>query len=270
MLDLLVRSAAPLRLRSHAVTFDPHPGMVLGRGAPPLLTSLDRRADLVHSLGVDDLSVCPFDADLASWPPRRFVEELLVGALGAKLVVVGTNFRFGAQRAGDFALLQSLGLELGFHAEPAPLAGDDQGPWSSSRARDAIRAGDVVEAAHVLGRPHSFEGTVVRGAQRGRTIGFPTANLAEIIEMIPKRGVYAVDVVGIGRGVMNIGVRPTVSGESETCEVFVLDWSGDLYGKRIRVELLSRIRDEKKFASLDELKAQIAKDADATRAHRPA
>lgn len=265
MLELLVSRARELSLRSHAVTFDPHPGMVLGRGMPPLLTTLDRRAELVEALGVDDLSVCPFDADLASWPPRRFVEELVVGNLGARLVVVGENFRFGAQRAGDFALLRSLGLELGFDAEPAPLAGDDKGPFSSSRARDAIRTGDVEEAARVLGRPHAFTGTVVRGAQRGRTIGFPTANLAEIVEIVPPRGVYAVEIVGIGRGVMNIGVRPTVAGEAETCEVFILDWSGDLYGRRISVSLLARLREERKFTTLDELKAQIAKDVDAAR-----
>ena len=279
MLELLVVRARELSLRSHAVTFDPHPGVVLGRGSPPLLTTLDRRAELVQALGVDDLSVCPFDADLASWAPRRFVEELLVGALGARLVVVGENFRFGAQRAGDFALLRALGAELGFDAEPAPLAGDDKGPFSSSRARDAIGAGDVEEATRVLGRPHAFTGTVVRGAQRGRTIGFPTANLAEIVEMVPARGVYAVEVDGItrapasvsrssSRGVMNIGIRPTVAGELETCEVFVLDWSGDLYGRRIRVDVLARIRAERKFASLDELKAQIAKDVEAARAHR--
>lgn len=271
MLAQLVGLAQQLpdgKLRTHAVTFDPHPGVVLGRGAPPVLTTLDRRTELVHALGVDELSVCPFDAELATWSPRRFVEDLLVGAMGAKLVVVGENFRFGAKRAGDFTLLRSLGAELGFRAEPATLSGDEKGPWSSSRVRDAIRLGDVEEAARVLGRPHSFEGTVMRGAQRGRTIGFPTANLAEIIEMTPKRGVYVVDVTSIGRGVMNIGVRPTVAGEHETCEVFVLDWSGDLYGKRIRVELLARIRDERKFASLDELKAQIAKDAEAARDRR--
>lgn len=259
MLQQLV-GLAQNKLRTHAMTFDPHPGMVLGRGAPPVLTTLDRRTELVRALGVDELVVCPFDPELATWPPRKFVEELLVGALGAKLVVVGENFRFGSKRAGDFALLRSLGDELGFRAEPAALAGDEKGPWSSSRARDAIRSGDIAEATRVLGRPHSFEGTVVRGAQRGRTIGFPTANLAEIIEMLPKRGVYAVDVIGMGRAVMNLGVRPTVSGESETCEVHVLDFSGDLYGKRIRVELLAHIRDEQKFGSLDELKTQIAKD----------
>jgi riboflavin kinase/FMN adenylyltransferase len=279
MLELLVVLAKehtpspdrqPRALHTHAVTFDPHPGVVLGRGSPPLLTTLDRRAELVRALGVDDLSVCPFDADLATWSPRRFVEELLVGELGVRLVVVGEDFRFGAQRAGDFALLKSLGGELGFEAVPAPLAGDANGPFSSSRARDAIRAGDMAEATRVLGRPHAFTGTVVRGAQRGRTIGFPTANLEEIPEMVPPRGVYAVDVTtgSPTRGVMNIGVRPTVSGESETREVHLLDWSGDLYGRRITVDVLERIRDEKKFGSLDELKAQIEKDASAARAWR--
>lgn len=266
MLELLVRHATPLGLHTRAVTFDPHPGVVLGRGSPPLLTTLDRRADLVKALGVEGLAVCPFDAQLATWSPERFVKDLLVGALGARLVVVGENFRFGAQRAGDYGLLQALGAELGFDTAPAPLAGDERGPFSSSRARDAIRAGDMAEATRVLGRPHAFTGTIVKGAQRGRTIGFPTANLAEIPEMVPARGVYSVEVDGLGRGVMNVGVRPTVSGESETREVHVLDWNGDLYGRRITVHVLAHIRDEKKFGSLDELKSQIEKDVSVARA----
>src|SRR5262249_224232 len=158
-----------------------------------------------------------------TWTPDRFVRDLVVGAIGAKLVVVGQNFRFGAQRAGDFALLQTLGTELDFEAIPAPLAGDDTGPFSSSRARAPIRPRDMIEAMNVLGRPHAFTGTVVRGAQRGRTIGFPTANLDEVLEMLPPRGVYAVSVHGYGPGVMNIGKRPTVGGEMETREVFLLE-----------------------------------------------
>lgn len=267
MLALLREGAGVAEIaRTVALTFDPHPGEVLGRGSPPVLTALDRRAELVRSLGIGELAVCAFDAELATFTPERFARELLVGALGAAIVVVGENFRFGAQRAGDVATLRALGDELGFRAVAAPLAGDAEGPFSSSRARDAVRAGDMRAAERVLGRPHSFEGTVARGAQRGRTIGFPTANLEEIVELVPPRGVYAVRALGYGDGVMNIGVRPTVMGDRETREVHIFESPGDLYGRRVRVEVVERIRDERKFASLEELETQIARDADAARA----
>lgn len=264
LLGALVRRAEVLGLPARAVTFDPHPGVVLGRGAPPRLTTLERRAELVRALGAE-LVVCPFDAELSSWPPRRFAEELLARALGARAVVVGEDFRFGAGRAGDFALLASLGAELGFAAEAAPIAGDAGGPFSSSRVREALAAGDAGEAARVLGRPHSFEGTVARGDARGRALGFPTANLEDVVEVVPARGVYAVRVVGLGHGVMNVGVRPTVSGERETREVHVLDFDGDLYGRRLRVEVVARLREERRFGSVDELRAQIARDVEAAR-----
>jgi len=258
------------------LTFDPHPAVVLGRPAPKTLTALPRKAELLARLGVDRVAVKTFDADFAASTPERFVRELLVSALGARVVVVGRNFRFGHKRAGDFATLEALGKEQGFEVRTFELRGDERGPYSSTRARDAIERGDVVEAAHVLGRWHSFSGRVARGAQRGRTIGFPTANVEDVVEMAPKSGVYAVVVdrveggraSALGRGVMNVGVRPTVStGEPRvTQEVHLFDFDRDVYGAELRVHVLERLRDEKKFGSLDELRAQIAADAEKARA----
>lgn len=247
-----------------ALTFDPHPRIVLGKGEPAMLTSTERRIELIRELGVAHVFVRRFDLAFAAWPAERFVEELLVGDLSARVVVAGDNFHFGARRAGDDALLQRMGPLLGFAAFTLE-ATDEKGPLSSSRVRDAIALGDLAEAAHVLGRPHSIAGTVVHGDHRGRTIGFPTANLDEVFEMVPPNGVYAVMVDGIGPGVMNIGVRPTVHTEARrTLEVHVFDFTGDLYGKTLRVQLIDKLRDERKFDGLPALQAQIA--ADVTRA----
>jgi riboflavin kinase/FMN adenylyltransferase len=257
-----------------ALTFDPHPRAVLGTGAPLLLTSTPRRVALIARLGVAHVFVRRFDRELAAWSPERFVTDLLVNDLSARVVIAGDNFRFGAKRAGDDALLRSLGPALGFEAFTLE-ATDAKGALSSSRARDAVARGDVVEAAHVLGRPHSIDGVVVAGERRGRTIGFPTANLTDVTELVPANGVYAVVVDAVdggssralGKGVMNIGVRPTVSAEvRRTLEAHLFDFEGDLYGQRLRVHFVARLRDEAKFDGLPALKAQIAKDAAAARA----
>lgn len=268
-----VEVARGLSVAPIVLSFDPHPAEVLGRGRPPMLTTLDRRAALVRACGIEDFELCTFDAELATWSPERFAGELLVKAIGARAVVVGENFRFGAGRAGDFATLRALGEEHGFVAVPATLAGDARGPFSSTRAREAVAAGDLAEVARVLGRPHEIAGVVVEGDRRGRTIGFPTANLGPPLEMLPPRGVYAVRVAlvtdddrHLADGVMNFGVRPTVGGEIETREVHLLDWSGDLYGATLRLQLVARIREERKFPSLDALRGQIAEDVRAARA----
>jgi len=276
-------------LRCVVLTFDPHPSEVLGRGAPPRLTTLARRIELLREHGATDVAVEPFTMDLASWTPEQFADELLALRLGTRVVVVGSNFRFGNKRAGDFDALLALGAARGFEAVAAEVAGDDEGPFSSTRVRDAIAAGEVERAAHVLGRPHALIGVVEQGDARGRTIGFPTANLGQVGEMLPAHGVYAVRVTrkggegdgggsrsmaaaagqsatatGLG-GVMNIGVRPTVDGTSLRIEAHLFDFDGDLYGETLRVDLVARLRGEQKFAGLDELKAQIAKDAEAAR-----
>jgi riboflavin kinase / FMN adenylyltransferase len=199
---------------------------------------------------------------------RAFVEDLLLGSLGAKIVVVGENFRFGRGREGDLALLESLGKELGFEACALALESDAGGPISSSRIRAAIVAGDLREAERLLGRPHAVSGTVERGAGRGRTIGVPTANMTGMLEAMPPDGVYAclVDQLSpdggaraLGAGVANIGNRPTV-GEGFALEVHIFDFDGNLYGDRTRLHLVERIRDVRKFESLDALKEQIRND----------
>ncbi len=264
-----------------ALTFDPHPRTVLGNAPPALLTTTARRVELIARLGVEHIFIRRFDRTFAGWSAERFVEDLVVRTLRARVVIAGNNFRFGAKRAGDDALLAALGPKLGFEAFTLE-ATDEKGPLSSSRARTALLAGDVREAAHVLGRPHSVEGVVEAGAQLGRTIGFRTANLGDVRELVPPDGVYAVAVDrasgdaprAVATGVMNIGVRPTVGGDaSRTLEAHLFDFDGDLYGQPLRVHFIERLRDEKRFDGLDALKAQIARDAaearSATQGTRP-
>lgn len=257
------------------LTFDPHPAEVLGKGAPARLSTIERRVELFGRHGVERVYIARFSRAFAETSPRDFVRGLVTSALGAKVVVVGTDFRFGKGRAGDFAMLRAVAAEDRCDAFAAVLLEDADGPISSTRIRKALLAGDVHHARDLLARPHAFSGTVVHGQKKGRTIGFPTANLAEIEELLPANGVYAVAVDrldgtsarALAHGVMNLGTRPTVSGDGTTrhAEVFLFDRDDDLYGARLRVHLHDRIRDEKKFGSFAELKDQIARDTDAAR-----
>ncbi len=186
------------------------------------------------------------------------------------MVVVGEDFRFGVKRTGDLGLLRKVGRDRGFEVHVPQVASDSRGPYSSTRARDAVVAGDLDEVRRVLGRPHSVTGVVVHGDARGRTIGFPTANLDEVAQVLPPNGVYAVTVdrrndralryERVGQGVANLGLRPTVGGDTRMLEAHLLDVSADLYGAHLRVHFVAKLRDEKKFASLDDLKAHIAQD----------
>jgi riboflavin kinase/FMN adenylyltransferase len=225
------------------------------------------------ALGVERVYVRRFDTVFASWEPERFARALVAEALAARVVVVGQNFRFGIRRTGDLALLQSLGAELGFEVRVHAITSDARGRFSSTRAREAISAGDLDEVERVLGRPHALSGRVVHGAERGRTIQFPTANIAPG-EMLPPDGVYAVRVdrfdddravTALPGGVTNIGVRPTLGGGARTVETYVLDFTGDLYGDRLRVHLMARLREERKFGDLEQLKMQITRDCDHAR-----
>jgi riboflavin kinase / FMN adenylyltransferase len=251
--------------RCVVLTFDPHPREVLGGIPRPRLTTLERRIELLRASGADEVVVEPFTLDFASVSPEQFARDLLSTRLGAKAVVVGQNFRFGAKRAGDLPKLRVLGVELGFSVAVAHIAGDAQGNFSSTRARAAISAGDLTEAANVLGRPHSIAGIVQKGDQLGRKIGFPTANLGDVVEMLPPHGVYAIRTRDHA-GVMNIGVRPTVGGTALRIEAHLFDFDGDLYGKTLRTDLVARIRGEQKFDGLDALKTQIAADVLAAKA----
>lgn len=268
------RVADERSLSCTVLTFDPHPSEVLGRGAPPRLVTLPRRVELLRAFGADAVVVEPFTAELATWTPERFARDLLATRLAARAVVVGENFRFGHKRAGTMETLRELGAALGFEAIAADVAGDDRGPFSSTRVRDAVAAGEIARANAVLGRPHAITGVVEPGDQRGRTIGFPTANLGGVQELLPAHGVYAVRVAPLPTpssdlwprgGVMNVGMRPTVDGASLRVEAHVLDFEGDLYGATLCVELIARLRGEQKFAGIDALAAQIARDVEAAR-----
>lgn len=264
-----LRGLAPLVL-----TFDPHPSEVLGRGGLPLLTSVGRKIELITRL--DDavrVVVEPFTRELAAQTPAAFAESLLVGQLGASLVIVGKNFRFGIGRRGDLEELRRLGAALGFEARAEGLSGDAGGAFSSTRVREAVARGAFAEARGVLGRPHSISGTVIAGQRRGRSLGFPTANLEGVREVLPSDGVYAVlvDVEeeperfrAAARGVMNQGTRPTL-GAGRSTEVHLFDFDGDLYGRRLRVHLIERLRDERRFDGVEALRAQIGADASEAR-----
>jgi riboflavin kinase/FMN adenylyltransferase len=240
----------------------------------PALTPLERKLELLERLSPElQIVVEPFTRELAQTEPPEFARRLLVEALNAKLVLVGENFRFGRARAGDFSRLAELGAELGFRAQAASLESDARGPLSSTRVRTALEQGDLVEVEALLGRPHALTGVVVTGQGRGRSVGIPTANLSGLSEALPPHGVYAVLVdeqrdgrfVALGTGVANFGVRPTL-GAGPSFEAHLFDFSGDLYGRTLRVHLCARLREERKFAGIDELVAQIARDSEAARA----
>jgi riboflavin kinase / FMN adenylyltransferase len=248
-------------LRSTVLTFDPHPRLVLGYDVQ-LLTTLERRLELIEQAGPDETLVVEFTQELSRHEPEAFVAEYLTG-IGARVVVAGENFRFGAGRRGDVALLRSLGLDV----RPVPLVAG----VSSSRIRELLRTGDLPGAAAFLGRPFELEGDVVFGDQRGGTLGFPTANLSPDPHMlVPAFGIYAGEALG-HRAAASIGVNPHYGGHERRIEAFLLDFEGDLYGSRLRLELWERLREERAFASEDDLVAQIAADVEAVRtANRPA
>jgi len=274
VLDTSSREASALGLRTVALTFHPHPSVVLGRGALPVLTTLERKLELLGR-ACPGLSVVvePFTTELAAFTPALFAERVLAAALGARIVVVGKNFRFGLGRSGDLGTLEALGRERGFEARAEPLRGDAEGAFSSSRIRKALAAGDLTTTERLLGRPHALSGRVVKGAGRGRTIGVPTVNLEAVPEALPPYGVYAcvvdrVDAEGgraLARAVANIGERPTV-GAGFSVEAHLFDFDGDLYGQTLRLHLCTRLREERRFEGLEALREQIAKDSAAARA----
>jgi riboflavin kinase/FMN adenylyltransferase len=269
-----IAQASEHGLASIVVTWDRHPNETIRpERTPKLLTSQERKAELLAATGIDYLVVLPFGRELSSWPPDRFAADVLAGGLGARSVFVGTGWRFGHKAAGDVPLLEKLGAELGFDATGLSLSSHDGSPVSSSRAREAVAAGDVELAEILLGRPFDVDGTVVRGAGRGRDLGFPTANFEVAPKLVrPRRGVYA-GRTRVGetwyRAAINVGVNPTFGGDEATTPVMVesylLDFEGELHGTTLRVEFLKRLRDELKFDSVDDLLAQMALDVEATR-----
>jgi riboflavin kinase / FMN adenylyltransferase len=251
-----IKAAVAAGLRSTVVTFDPHPRRVLGYDVE-LISTLERRIELIGEIGPDDLLVLEFTPELSRLEPEEFVAAVLE-PLGARVVVAAQTFRFGKGRRGDVRLLGELGLEV---RDVPHVAG-----VSSSRVRELLKAGDVVGAARLLGRPAEVEGMVVSGDARGGTLGFPTANIAvEPGLLVPAHGIYAGSAAG-HRAAASIGVNPHYGGTERRIEAFLLDFQGDLYGRQLRLELWERLRDERAFASEEDLIRQIAVDVEAARA----
>lgn len=254
-----------------AATFDPHPRAVLGAGGSPrLLTPLGLRREALLRYGADEVRVITFDLDLSKKSPRAFVRDVLVGEMGAEAVVVGENFRFGHRAAGDVRDLAALMEEMGRTACAVPVhAAGEQGEISSTRIRALVSEGDVAQAAGLLGRAYVLRGEVVEGDRRGRSIGFPTANVRpDPAALVPARGVYA-GFVRVGEetyaACTNVGVAPTFDRAENRVEAHLLDFEGDLYGRVLDVGFAQRIRDERRFSGVDELKAQIHRDVEEAR-----
>lgn len=273
VIDEVKRLADSLDAQSVVVTFDRHPAEVVRpQSAPKLLTDLAQRLELLSSTKVDATLVVPFDADRATESPEDFVLEVLVERLGVRAVVVGEDFHFGKDRQGNVALLRALGKAHGFTVSGIDLVGNDGNPTdglkvSSTQIRQLLREGAVEVAATLLGRHHEVRGPVVHGDARGRTLGFPTANVAVPTDIcLPADGIYAGwfqrpngDVLPAA---INLGRRPTFYADQpySLLEAFVIDWSGDLYGEAAHVRFVKRLRSELKFDSIDALIAQMNRD----------
>ncbi len=271
LIDAVVGEARDAGAPALALTFDPHPSRVLApERAPATLTTIAQRAEIMAGLGIDRVAVLPFTRELSHHPAEAFVRTLLVEALGARVVVVGENFRFGRDRAGDVKALQGFGREMGYRVRALPSVLHDGAPVSSTRVREAVVRGAVEAAAAMLGRRYLVDGAVVRGLGRGRTLGIPTANLDPLNEILPGGGVYAA-IVRVDGGpqawpaVVNVGRRPTFGGGAVLLEAHLLGFDADLYGRGLRVEFEARLRDERAFPDANALRAQIADDVQAAR-----
>ena len=271
IISRVVERARALSAVPTVITFDPHPRAVLHpESAPPLLQTFDQKVEAFGVLGVEQAIVVRFTPEFARVSAEEFLRDVVYERLQAREVYLGRGFAFGRGREGNIELLRRVSRELGFFADEVPEVRLRGQRISSSRIRELLAAGRVNLARRMLGRPYGVEGRVVRGYERGRTIGFPTANLRPANRVIPRRGVYVTATLIDGswrRSVTNVGVRPTFESEAEpSVETFVMDWGGDLYGDVVRVRFLHRLRDERKFNSVEELKRQI--HADAARARK--
>jgi riboflavin kinase/FMN adenylyltransferase len=271
LIDRARSLAAARGLRAVALTFDPHPAAVLApQAVPPRVCSLARRLELLAAAGLDAAVVEPFTRDLASCAADAFVDDIVLGALGARAIVVGYDFTYGQGRAGSTDALRAHGGRAGAEVEIVPPVEVGGEIASSSKIRAYLRAGDLAGAGRLLGRRWDVDGTVVHGAKRGRAIGIPTANIAPESDLAIAPGIYAV-TLGVGGAelpaVASLGTNPTfVDGGGLVLEVHVLDWDGDLYDRRVRTTFAARIRDEQKFDSIDALVAQIRRDIALARA----
>lgn len=270
IIERLRRVATERSATSVVMTFDPHPPRVVRPDkAPPLLMTKAQRIDALERAGVDGVAVVRFTPELSQWDPETFVRTVLVEWLRVSEVWVGANFLFGRDRAGNFSLLRSLGARYGFRSEKIDPVRYKEFVVSSTRIRRLISEGRVDEAGALLGHPYGIDGVVVQGDGRGRTLGYPTANLATENELLPPNGVYATTVRLDGviyPSVTNVGVRPTF-GEQGTpvVETHLLGVEMDLYGRSVGLGFVQRVRDERRFDSVDQLTAQIALDVQKTR-----
>lgn len=274
-----VATAKERGVPSVLLTFVPHPSEVVRPGShPPVLTTIVRRAELVEQLGVDVFCALPFTLEFSRMPPADFAHAALVERLHASAVIVGENFRFGHRAAGDVALLGQLGQTFGFTAHGIPLLREGETPISATHVRSCVQAGDMRSAAAALGRPHRIDGVVERGDQRGRDLGFPTANLrTEQWTAVPADGIYAGRVVRLdewgrtapgeplGTAAISVGTNPTFEVRQRRVEAYILDFKGDLYGDALGIEFVERLRGMQRFDSVEALVEQMTADVAQTR-----
>jgi len=266
LVERVIAAARQDRLQSTVLTFEPHPREFFAPdAAPPRLTRLRDKLELLAAIGVERVHVARFDRSFASISPSRFIDEVLVRGLGMRRLIVGRDFRFGAKRAGDFAMLADAAGRHGFALEAMPDVLFDGERVSSSAVRAALQAGDLRRAERLLGHPYAISGKVAHGEKLGRELGFPTANI-RLARTAPIAGIFAVEVEGIGPAVASVGRRPTVNPLARPLlEVHLFDWDGELYGRHVRVRFLEKLRDEEKYDGLDALKQAIARDAQQAR-----
>ncbi len=272
MLARLREVAQTRGLPSCVLSFEPHPReFFTPEQAPARLSSLREKADYLQRMGIDRLHVFRFDRAFSSLTADAFIEQVLGRVLEARYVLVGDDFRYGAKRAGDFALLKTAGQSLGFDAEFLPTVAMNGERASSTAVRRALAAGELEHAARLLGRPYSISGRVVHGDKLGRDIGFPTANIQLKHNRPPLMGIFAVEVCGLDGeplpGVASLGKRPTVKNADAVpvLEVHLFDFNAEIYRRRVRVDFLHKLRDEEKYPDLDSLVAQIRRDVDNAR-----
>ena len=272
LIRLAVEAAKEFGGEAVALTFDPHPTRILSpERAPHLLTTQARKRELLLAASLDEVLVQPFTTDFSTLSPEAFIQTTLAH-LNIQKIFVGQDFRFGKDREGTHETLTELGQRFGYIIEIVPPIQIEREIVSSSRIRQALRGGDLKTAETLLGRPFDFDGQVIRGDGRGRTLGFATANLITQTEALPQDGVYAVRVhlpdqngeATIAQGVMNIGTRPTFAA-GRSIEVHLLDFTQDLYDQTLRVECVTRLRDERTFENIEALRAQIGRDIEQAR-----
>lgn len=264
------QKAEALGMVSVVVTFDPHPlRVILGEKTPPFITLTEQKLELISSLGPEAMLILEFNREMAALSPEEFVTTYLLDGLNMKELVIGYDYAMGKGRSGNYETLKTLGDKLDFGVERFSPVAQDDAVVSSTRIRDLVQAGKVWDASSLLGRFYQIKGRVIRGKDRGgKLLGFPTANLKLVDELFPKPGVYAIWVEFEGRtlaGVTNIGFNPTFGNKAISVEAHILDFDADIYDRDIKVHFVQRIRDEKKFNSLDELKARIGDDIELAR-----